>query len=153
MPLPNPAALNPMQPPTKTHPTAVVRQRMERPIAQGMRFPTGTATTDVPVRRELAPQPPAYSAFDRVGKDSGPRMQRQAQRPSIPEWLSVMAWPFQLIKVPGAMRVPIAPHQGMTPFAPNVNVTMPRQVPLGTQTSIKAPTWTGPQYAKLGWFL
>jgi hypothetical protein len=143
--------LDPRTPPVVTHPTAVVRVRREQ-VHPPYRFPTGTPTTPVPVRRELAPQPPAYSAFDTVGKDHGPTMQRQAQQPSIPEWQGVMSWPFRLLKLPIRLRVPIAPHQGMTPFAERVNVDMPKQATLGSQTTVKAPTFTAPAYAKLGWY-
>lgn len=131
------------------HPTALVRERME-PVHVRAGFPVGTIFDNVPMRREAAPQPVPQSQFDGVGKDYTSRMNRPVQNLAIAEWLGVMAWPFQLIKVPGAMRVPIAPHQAMNPFAERVNVDMAPQTSLGATTAIKAPlTWAAP-YAKLG---
>lgn len=142
-------AMNPATPPVVVHPTAVVRARYE-PVHKPFGFPVGTVITDVPTRRELAPQPPAYSAFDRVGRDHGPRINRHSQAPSIREWLSVMAWPFQLVKQPIPVNVKIAPHQGQTPFAPRVNIEGAKQSTLGSQTSVQAPVLTPVHFARLG---
>lgn len=135
--------------PTTQHPTAVVRARME-PVHTPAHYPIGTVIEPATTRRELAPLPVQFSAYDTVGRDHGPRMNRPVQNLAIGEWLGVMSWPFSLIKVPSAMRVPIAPHQGMNPFAERVNVDMPRQTSLGAQSSIKAAPQWAPQYAKLG---
>lgn len=135
--------------PTVEHPTAVTRARVE-PVHVRAAFPIGTVFDCVPVRRELAPQPVPQSAFDGVGKDHTNRINRTVTNLAIPEWLSVMAWPFQSIRNVTPMRVPIAPHQAMNPFAERVNIDMPPQTSLGALVSIKAPTNWAPQYAKLG---
>lgn len=137
--------------PAAVHPVAVDRPRLDpRHIPFG--YPIGTVIDDTTTRVELAPQPVPSTAFYAVGRANPPQMNRPVNNLAISEWLSVMAWPFRLIKIPGAMRVPIAPHQGMMPFAERVNIDMPAQQALGSQTSIKAPTWTGAQYGKLGVF-
>jgi hypothetical protein len=119
------------------------------PIHTPAHYPVGSIVDAPTTTRELAPLPVATSAFDIVGKRA-PEMVRPATLLALSEWQGVMAWPFKLLKVPGAMRVPIGPHQNMTPFAERVNVDMLPQVTLGSQSSIKAvPTWA-PDYAKLG---
>ena len=141
--------MNPV--PVTEHPVAVNRPRLDpRHIPFG--YPIGTVIDDTTTRVELAPQPVQQTAFYAVGRANPPRMNRPVSNLAFSEWLSVMAWPFRLIKVPSAMRVPIAPHQGMTPFAERVNIEMPSQQSLGSQVSIKAPIYTGAQYGKLGVF-
>jgi len=132
-------------------PTAVERVRVE-PQHVPVHDDIGTVRNLVPVRRELAPQPIPQTMYDGVGRDeqhSG-YLNRPVQSLAFAEWLSVMAWPFQLLKVPSAMRVPIAPHQGLTPFGERVNIDMAPQTTLGNISSIKAPVTWAPQYAKLG---
>lgn len=132
------------------HPTAVFRTRME-PVHVPVHDPVGSLCEAPTTRRELAPQPVAQSAFDTVGKRPQ-EIIRPVTNLAMSEWLGVMSWPFKLVKVPSAMRVPIGPHQGMNPFAERVNIEMAGQAPLGSQTSIKAVPTMAPQYAKLGVF-
>lgn len=137
--------------PVTQHPVAVDRPRLE-PVHVPFGYPIGTVIDFTNTRVELAPQPVPQTAFANVGRSTPPRMNRPVNNLAIGEWLSVMAWPFKLIKVPSAMRVPIAPHQGMNPFTERVNIDMPSQQSLGSQVSIKAPTYSGAQYGKLGVF-
>lgn len=130
------------------HPTAVYRERQET-VHTAVHFPVGTDITVVTTKRELAPQPIPYTAFDTVGKGI-PKRNRPVNNLSISEWTSVMAWPFKLLKLVPT-RPPLGPTGRMTPFVERVNIDMPAQGTLGTQTTIKAPTYTGPQYGKLGW--
>lgn len=125
---------------TLEHPTAVFRTRQE-PVHVAVHFPVGSIIDAPTTRRELAPQPIPQSAFDRVGKEP-PRVIRPATNLAMSEWLGVMAWPFKLLKVV-PIRPPLgAPRPGMMPFAERVNIDMPKQATLGTQTSIKAPLYT-----------
>jgi hypothetical protein len=134
--------------PVTQHPVAVFRTRQE-PVHVPFGYPIGTVIDPANTRVEQAPLPVPQTI---VGRATPPMIARPANLLAISEWLSVMAWPFRLLKVPSAMRVPIAPHQGMTPFAERVNIDMPPQTSLGGMTSIKAPTYTGAQYGKLGVF-
>jgi hypothetical protein len=131
-----------------SHPTAVFRVRQE-PVHVPAHFAIGNAMDAPTTRRELAPQPVPYSAFDTIGKNA-PKVIRPVQNLAFSEWLGVMAWPFQLLKVVPE-RFPLgSPNPGMMPFTPHVNIDQPTQANLGNQTSIKARIYTGPQYGPLG---
>lgn len=131
------------------HPTAVFRTRQEQEHVD-VHYPVGTDITVNITERVLAPQPVPYSAFDTIGKGV-PTRNRPVNNLAMSEWLGVMAWPFKLLKVT-PIRHPLgSPKPGMTPFGERVNVEMGKQGNLGTMTTIKAPTWTGPQYGVLGW--
>lgn len=132
------------------HPTAVFRTRQE-PVHVAVHYPIGTAITPDVTKVELAPQPIPQTAFWAVGK-SRPARNRPVNNLAISEWLGVAAWPFKLLKVVPYRPVLGAPKPGMIPFAERVNVDMPRQTSVGALSSIKAPTYTGPQYGKLGVF-
>lgn len=142
---------NPFRRRTEDHPTAVERVRVD-PRHIPAHFPVGSLRDSPTTRRELAPQPPAYSAFDTVGKRA-PEIIRPVTTLSMAEWLSVCQWPFAAGRPLVPMRILGAPHQGMTPFVERVNIESPPQTSLGAQTSIKAPQFTGPQYGKLGVFI
>jgi hypothetical protein len=135
---------------TIDHPTAVFRARQE-PVHVAMHFPIGSIIDAPTTRRELAPQPVPQSAFDGVGKDPA-RVIRPVTNLAFSEWLGVMAWPFKLLKIEPIRPALGGPFQSMTPFAERVNVDMPPQGTLGTQTSIIGAVQTTPDliYAKLG---
>jgi hypothetical protein len=125
---------------TVEHPTAVFRTRQE-PVHVPVHFPVGSVIDFPNYRHELAPQPIPQTAFHAIGKDPARRIMPVSNL-AMSEWLGVMAWPFKLVKLVTERPTPGSPFPGMTPFAERVNIDMPAQGTLGTQTSIKAPVQT-----------
>lgn len=132
-------------------PTAAIVYRNEpihAPATFGMQ--SVRYTTDVPV--EEAPKPVQDTTFYAVGRDvehTGKRMWRFDSL-AIPEWLSVMGWPFQVAKVPSALVVSM-PRGTQNPIRERANIVMPKQTSLGDLTALDGNAQYTPSLAKIAY--
>lgn len=126
--------------PTELHPTAVVVTRQEA-IHDPAHYAAGPAAPGIPV--EVYPQerplPVEQSDFWPVGKtfDHAWPHQRIQMSLAIPEWLSVMGWPFLpgMRAEPGAL-IAYQSFGSQGPIQDRTAIDVPTQVKLSDLTAV-----------------
>lgn len=128
-------------------PTIVHRNE---PTEPGYSYPQASVRRVVPVAAELAPPPVPYTAYYGVGRDQAhaePTMWSY-QALAIPEWLSVMGWPFAVAKVPSALVVDM-PRGRQNPIRGRTNIDNPAQTALGSLSTLGGVQSYEPGLAKI----
>lgn len=120
------------------------------PIHPRAAFDQVSQRAPVNVRVEQAPLPVPYSAYSGVGRDAAhahPTIWRY-QSLAIPEWLSVMGWPFAFAKAPSSLAVSM-PRGVHNPIRERSNIDAPAQTSLGAMTAFGGGQYYSPNLAKI----
>lgn len=113
-------------------------------------FPQKSERYEVATEVEQAPQPIPQTSFYGVGRDVAHATPHQWRYTAlaIPEWLSVIGWPFGVAKVPSALVVSM-PRGRHNPVRERTNITAPQSTSLGSITAVQGVSAFQPNLAKI----
>lgn len=125
--------------------------RRNDPVHPRAAFNQVSETYEVAIQYERAPMPPADSAFYGQGRDAlhtGTRMWHYVSL-AIPEWQSVMGWPFAVVKTVQPKTSSQPKNHWFNPLRARTNIESPQAQSLGSLTSVQGQGSSIPSLSKI----